>query len=99
MASIVSTSIYIDKYQYCTLGCSRKSEQGDAVNRDTNLAAWMIGGGRRTIDPSETRDLAHSRALDAGHCPRRGLIARLAAGATSILRPAFTPLEPCCCPA
>jgi hypothetical protein len=23
------------------------------VNQNTNLAAWMIGGGRRTIDPSE----------------------------------------------
>jgi hypothetical protein len=53
MASIVSTSVYIDKYQYRTLGCSLKSGEGGAVNRDTNLAAWMIGGGRRTIDPSE----------------------------------------------
>ena len=35
------------------------------MNSDTSLAAWMIAGGPRTIDPSDARNLAHRRELAA----------------------------------
>ena len=69
------------------------------MNRDTNLAAWMIAGGHRTADPSEARNLIHGRALAAAQCGRPGLIARLSAAAISTFRPASAPIEPRCCPA
>lgn len=68
------------------------------MNRDTNLAAWMIAGGHRTVDPSEIRNVIHHRALAAAQCGRPGLIARLTA-TISTFRPASAPIEPRCCPA
>jgi hypothetical protein len=35
------------------------------MNTDTSLAAWMIAGGPRTIDPSDARNVAHRRELAA----------------------------------
>ncbi|HEX5015786.1 MAG TPA: hypothetical protein VFV72_16700 [Candidatus Limnocylindrales bacterium] len=35
------------------------------MNSDTSLAAWMIAGGPRTVDPSDARNVAHRRELAA----------------------------------
>ena len=35
------------------------------MNTDTSLAAWMIAGGPRTIDPRDRRNAAHVRELAA----------------------------------
>jgi hypothetical protein len=69
------------------------------VNRDTNLAAWMIAGGHRAIDPSDARNLIHERAHANANCGRPGLVARLATATLSPFRPASAPIEPRCCPA
>jgi hypothetical protein len=69
------------------------------VNRDTNLAAWMIAGGHRAVDPSEARNLVHHRAYANANCGRPGLVARLVIATTSAIRPASEPVEPRCCPA
>ena len=69
------------------------------MNRDTNLAAWMIAGGPRSADPSEARNLAHVRALAAAQPGTPRLVGRLAAATISAFRPAPAPNEPACCPA
>jgi hypothetical protein len=69
------------------------------VNRDTNLAAWMIAGGPTSVDPSEARNLTHVRAIAAAQPGKPRLVARLAAATISAVRPAPAPNEPACCPA
>jgi hypothetical protein len=69
------------------------------VNRDTNLAAWMIAGGPRSADPSEARNLRHLRALAAAQGGSPRLVGRLAAATISVFRRAPAPTEPACCPA
>ena len=69
------------------------------MNRDTNLAAWMIAGGPRSADPSEARNLAHVRALAAAQPGTPRLVGRLAAATISAFRPARAPIDPACCPA
>jgi len=58
------------------------------MNSDTSLAAWMIAGGPRTIDPSDNRNLAHRRELAAARGDGDGtsLTARIGA-AISAFRP------------
>jgi hypothetical protein len=69
------------------------------VDNDINLAAWMIAGGPRTVDPSEARDRVHRRALAVAQPETTGIVGRLAAATIAALRPAPTPVEPACCPA
>lgn len=65
------------------------------MNRDTNLAAWMIGGGPRSIDPSEARAIIHRRALAAERRQRPARIDRIIAA----FRPKPAPITSACCPA
>ena len=63
------------------------------MNSDTSLAAWMIAGGPRTIDPADARNLAQRRELAA---VRRGgdgtsLTARFAAALLAIRTPRVGP--------
>jgi hypothetical protein len=72
------------------------------MDNHQNLAAWMIGGGRHTVDPVEARNAIHLRALAASLAeePRRpGLVGRLAAATRAALRPEPAAIEPACCPA
>ena len=72
------------------------------MDNEPNLAAWMIGGGRPAIDPSEARNAIHRRALAASlaeESPRPGVIGRLAAATIAALRPAPASIEPACCAA
>jgi hypothetical protein len=70
------------------------------MNSDTSLAAWMIAGGPRTIDPADGRNLAHRRELAAFHRATAGpgLRTRIS---TVLATLRLTPAEPqaACCPA
>jgi hypothetical protein len=68
------------------------------MDNNTNVAAWMIAGGRSSTDPAQDRNLAHLRALKASKATSPGLVSRLTA-AVAAIRPAATPAEPACCPA
>ena len=72
----------------------------DTENRtmDTNIAAWMIGGGLKSTDAGRDRNLAHLRALRDSQSTSPGLVSRLTA-AVAAIRPTATPVEPACCPA
>jgi hypothetical protein len=62
------------------------------MNTDTSLAAWMIAGGPRTIDPSDARNLAHQRELAAvrsGEGPTLG--ARIGAAISAFRTPRVEP--------
>jgi hypothetical protein len=65
------------------------------MNRDTNLAAWMIGGGPRAVDPSEARAIVHRRALAEARGQKPARIDRIIAA----LRPKPAHVTPACCPA
>jgi hypothetical protein len=65
------------------------------VNRDTNLAAWMIGGGPRSVDPSEARAVIHRRALADARRQGPARIGRIIAA----FRPKPAPTTSACCPA
>ena len=69
------------------------------MDNDTNLAAWMIGGGLRNIDPSEARNRIHRRALAETRIETPNLIGRLVAATIGTVRPAASPVETACCPA
>jgi hypothetical protein len=70
------------------------------MNSDTSLAAWMIAGGPRTIDPGDARNMAHVRELAASRTApdARWMSVRLAAAVAAIRAPRTAP-EPVCCPA
>lgn len=68
------------------------------MDRNTNVAAWMIGGGLRATDPASDRNLAHLRALKASQTTAPSLVSRLSA-AIAAVRPANTPADHACCPA
>jgi hypothetical protein len=75
-------------------------ERSPLVDNDSNLAAWMIAGGLRSVDPSEARNLMHRRALAAARPTAPGIVSRLAAATVAAFRPAApAPVEPACCPA
>jgi hypothetical protein len=69
------------------------------VDHDSNLAAWMIAGGTRLVEPSHVREIDHRRALAAARPQTPGIVSRLAAATVAALRPAPAPVEPACCPA
>jgi hypothetical protein len=69
---------------------------------ETNVAAWMIAGGNRALDPAELRNQIHVRAIRAAAPERATLTGRITAAVSArlaTLRPAPTPSEPACCPA
>jgi hypothetical protein len=68
------------------------------MDTTTNIAAWMIAGGRKSTEAARDRDLAHRRALKVSQSTSPGLVSRLAA-AVAAIRPAATPAERACCPA
>ena len=59
------------------------------MNSDTSLAAWMIAGGPRTIDPSDARSVAHRRELAAVRGNREGtpFTARISAAFSALRSP------------
>jgi hypothetical protein len=62
------------------------------MNTDTSLAAWMIAGGPRTIDPSDARNVAHRRELAAirgGEGPT--LATRIGAAISALRTPRVEP--------
>jgi hypothetical protein len=71
------------------------------MNSDTSLAAWLIAGGPRTINPADARNVANVRELAAHRSAAEGqsLAARL--GATIAAFRAVWQPEPelACCPA
>jgi hypothetical protein len=69
------------------------------VDNDINLAAWMIDGGRLTLDPTELRNRTHRRALAETHGQAPGIVGRLAAPIVAALRPTRAPVEQVCCTA
>jgi len=71
------------------------------VDNDMNLAAWMIGRGQRTPDPSEVRDLRHRQALATvrEHGRARGVAGRVASAMLSAVRRHPAPATQACCPA
>ena len=69
------------------------------MDNDTTLAAWMIGGGLRDIDPSEARTRIHRLALAETRIEAPSLISRLVAAVIGTVRPAASPVETACCPA
>ena len=72
---MISTVVYIDKYRYVALAFVQRTQplpRSHDVNSDTSLAAWMIAGGPRTIDPSDARNRAHGRELAAVRGSREG---------------------------
>ena len=64
-----------------------------------SLTSWMIGGGDRPASPAMARDAAHRRALAAARTGSPGIIRRIAAAATSAVRPAPRLATPACCAA
>jgi hypothetical protein len=69
------------------------------MNSDTSLAAWMIAGGPRTIDPADRRNEAHVRELAAvRHEPAARWVAM---GLRAALAARLTRTQPdlACCPA
>ena len=68
------------------------------MDTTTNIAAWMIAGGRKSTEAARDRDLAHLRALKASQSTSPSLVSRLTA-AVAAIRPTAAPVEPACCPA
>lgn len=70
---------------------------------ETNVAAWMIAGGNRALDPAELRNQVHIRAIRAsapeGPALSSRIIAAVSAGLASLRRPTPDRIEPACCPA
>jgi len=66
---------------------------------ESNLAAWMVGGGPRSADPHDARDREQLRAFlesrRAARAERLGLITRL----RQIVQPNASRPDPACCPA
>ena len=67
------------------------------MNSDTSLAAWLIAGGPRTIDPSDARNIAHQRELAAGRAAPAGasVAERLSAAIDAWRSPRVA--DPACC--
>jgi hypothetical protein len=99
-ASIISINIYIDKYQYDPYRLPRAQERKERnrMELNTNIAAWMIGGGSRAADAATERNLDHVRALEASRPTSPRLVTRLAA-AIAFVRPTTARVDPACCPA
>jgi hypothetical protein len=64
---------------------------------ETNIAAWMIGGGRKD-DPADLRDQMHIRAIRDARRERQTLPSRLAAFVAAA-RPSRAIADPACCAA
>ncbi|HEX5824064.1 MAG TPA: hypothetical protein VFY18_06340 [Candidatus Limnocylindrales bacterium] len=103
MGAIVSTYVYIDKYQYCSVEWLRQTKRRkeppmhpDDRNllTDVNVAAWMIGGGLRGETQAMARERAHLLAFrEDQRRTRVGLIDRL----RSFTRPKATEADLVCC--
>jgi hypothetical protein len=100
MKGIISTDIYIDKYQYFRIGCRQRMTHTEKrpMDTNTNIAAWMIAGGLKSADAARDRNLAHLWALRASQETTPGIVRRLSA-AIAAIRLSATPAEPACCPA
>ena len=64
---------------------------------ETNIAAWMIGGGFRD-DPAALRDQVHLRAIRDARPERESVTSRLSAFVAAI-RPSRPAVDADCCPA
>lgn len=63
---------------------------------NSNIAAWMIGGGLKSTDTARDRHFEHLRALKESPPAPSGLVARLAAALASIRPAATTDMSACC---
>jgi hypothetical protein len=103
MGRIISTNVYIDKYQYRPIGCASLSSQPKepAMDNETNLAAWMIGRGQPIPDPNDARDQIHRQALATArrheHAP--SVAGRVSSAVRSVVRREPAPAPQACCPA
>jgi hypothetical protein len=76
--SIISTIIYIDKYQYDAIESKEKINKQRSQSMDTNFAAWMIAGGPRIEILSVDREREQLRAFRENQRENHvGLIDRL----------------------
>jgi hypothetical protein len=69
------------------------------MDNETNLAAWMIGRGRRVPDPADVRDQVHRQVLAAARPQAPGLAGRVASVLVAVLRREPACADPACCPA
>jgi hypothetical protein len=93
---MISTSVYIDKYQYWSYHAFEEIKTKGVRTMDENFAAWMIGGGPRveTLATQREREQLHA-FRESQRREHVGLIERL----RGIARPATNQADSVTCTA